>query len=100
MKQKKLGEILVESGLISEIQLNKTLEILGNSEDLSIGQVLVREGFISQRDLNVALDYYDKRLKLGEILLSRKKYTIHLHLHFWIQSIYCYCGRLYRYWTG
>ena len=75
MKQKKLGEILVETGLISEVQLNKTLEIQENSEDLPIGQVLVREGFISQRDLNVALDYYDKRLKLGEILISRKIIT-------------------------
>src|SRR5210317_141840 len=75
MKNKKLGEILVDCGQISETQLKDALNTQKNNESLPLGQVLVKKGFISQRDLNVTLDYYDKRLKLGEILTSRKIIT-------------------------
>lgn len=72
VKNKKLGEILLSCDLVTEEQLTTALKTQSESDGLALGQILVRDGILTQRDLNITLDYYDKRQKLGEILLSRK----------------------------
>lgn len=49
-RRKRLGEMLVERGLISEDQLAKAVEIQGE-EKLPLGQILVRMGAVGDRTL-------------------------------------------------
>ena len=75
MVNKKLGEILIENNLVTEEQLNDALKIQRNDKKLPLGMILVNQGALSKKDLDLTLDYYNKRLKLGEILISRKIIT-------------------------
>ncbi len=52
--QLKLGEILIEKGIINEIQLNYGLEIQKTNKE-KIGSILVRNGLLSEYDLMIAL---------------------------------------------
>jgi len=54
MLRKKIGEILVELGVISDEQLRGCLEEQKSTDKL-IGQILVEKGFISKKDLARAL---------------------------------------------
>ena len=72
MVNKKLGEILIENNLVTEEQLNDALKIQRNDKKLPLGMILVNQGALSKKDLDLTLDYYNKRLKLGEIIISRK----------------------------
>ncbi|PLX74553.1 MAG: hypothetical protein C0615_09390 [Desulfuromonas sp.] len=71
MKEKKLGEILLECELINTEQLEQALDLQQGS-DKPLGRILVEQEFLSERDLNVTLDYYNKREKLGQILIRNK----------------------------
>lgn len=55
MARKRLGDLLVESGLISEEQLHQTLSRKGENEKL--GDALLREGFITEQQLIEVLEF-------------------------------------------
>jgi len=55
-KQLRLGDILVETGCISESQLKEALELQKNSfEKRRLGEVLVEGGFAAENNINSAL---------------------------------------------
>jgi type IV pilus assembly protein PilB len=54
-KRKLLGEILVESGLIHEGQLERALEIQKKEKGVRLGKILVRSGDISEEDIAKAM---------------------------------------------
>lgn len=67
---KKLGEILIESNLVSEQQLLAALSIQENSRK-PLGAILVEQGYIAKEKLEAALaKQYGS--KLGEILINAK----------------------------
>ena len=68
----KLGELLLQNGLVTEAQFKAALEKQQEFPSVPIGQVLCQLGFLSTVDLNMVLDYNRKRLKLGEILVKQK----------------------------
>jgi type II secretory ATPase GspE/PulE/Tfp pilus assembly ATPase PilB-like protein len=68
MAQKKLGEILVESNLITEQQLAEALDLQKTSPGETIGRLLCRLGFLRESDLNYILEQTGKRKKLVDIL--------------------------------
>jgi len=70
MVQKKLGEILLESNLITEQQLIEALELQKTFSGETIGRLLCRLGFLRESDLNYILEQTGKRKKLGDILLA------------------------------
>jgi type II secretory ATPase GspE/PulE/Tfp pilus assembly ATPase PilB-like protein len=70
MSRKKLGEILVESNLITEQQLAEALELQKSFPGETIGRLLCRLGFVKESDLNYILEQTGKRKKLVEILLG------------------------------
>lgn len=70
MKKKKLGEILLESNLISEAQLFEALELQKSFPDETIGRLLCRLGFVKDADLNYILEQTGKRKQLFDILRS------------------------------
>ena len=69
MKTKKLGDILVESGLLSEEDLSRALEVQKGSSK-RLGEVLIDEKFISESDLVSALK---KQLGIDFIDLTNAK---------------------------
>ncbi|MRR07134.1 MAG: pilus assembly protein PilB [Deltaproteobacteria bacterium] len=70
MVQKKLGEILLESNLITEQQLLEALELQKTFSGETIGRLLCRLGFLRESDLNYILEQTGKRKKLADILLA------------------------------
>ena len=74
-KPKKIGEILVEKGLISEGDLGGLIEAQQNARKVTLGDILVAEKYITEEDLEEALAEQkrtpDKRL--GEILVASGK---------------------------
>lgn len=71
MKEKLIGEILLESRLINREQLD---EALARQKDSTVyenlGRVLVRLGYVKEETLQKTLDMYDKRQKFIEVLLN------------------------------
>ncbi|MRR53682.1 MAG: pilus assembly protein PilB [Deltaproteobacteria bacterium] len=67
---KKLGEILLESNLITETQLSEALELQKSFPGETIGRLLCRLGFLKETDLNYILEQTGKRKKLVDILLA------------------------------
>ena len=67
---KKLGEILIESNLVSEQQLLAALSIQENSKK-PLGEILVGQGYIAKEKLEAALAK-QQGSKLGEILINAK----------------------------
>lgn len=70
MITKRLGELLIEQGLISQEQLDEALEMQKMFPDQTIGQLLCRLGYIRESDLSLVLDQKNKRRKLADILLN------------------------------
>ncbi len=74
-KPKKIGEILVEKGLISEGDLGGLIEAQQQARKVTLGDILVKEKYITPEDLEEALEQQkqtpDKRL--GEILVAQGK---------------------------
>ena len=64
MKNKRLGDMLISRGVISEDQLNKALE-LQKTQGKRLGQTLVDNGFITEEQLidtlreQLGVDYID-----------------------------------------
>lgn len=68
--RKRLGDLLLEVGLISKEQLDKALEIQMQSGE-KIGQVLLSNGFVSQQDIIQVLEF-----QLGIPHVDLEKYNI------------------------
>lgn len=73
MPEKKLGEILIGCGLITPEQFATALELQCHKPGRPIGQILCEQGFLTAENLNTTLDYNQKRLKLGEILVKARQ---------------------------
>ncbi|MDR0881700.1 MAG: chemotaxis protein CheA, partial [Candidatus Adiutrix sp.] len=74
-KPKKIGEILVEKGLISEGELGGLIEAQQKSREVPLGDILVAAKYITEEDLAEALAEQKKSpgKKLGEILVALGK---------------------------
>lgn len=72
MSERKLGELLIANGLITDEQFAAALKSQKETPSIPIGQILCQLGFISAADLNLVLDFNKKRLKLGEILVKQR----------------------------
>ena len=67
----KIGDILVKEGLITSKQFQKALAYQNKlKEDMPIGQILVEQKVITQKMLNFVLDRFQKRLRLGDLLIQ------------------------------
>ena len=78
-KGQKLGEILIDQGLMSEAELEEILEAKEEAQLRPIGEILVEKGIISAEDLNEALMLQledNEHKKLGEILAESGKADI------------------------
>jgi len=65
--QKRLGELLVEKGMISQEELDKALE----NQQIMLGEVLLKHQFISEEQLKKALEQQKETFQpLGEILIQ------------------------------
>lgn len=70
MPENKLGELLIQNKLITKEQFDQALEMQQLNPEQPIGQILCQIGFLKSKDLEYILDHNNKRLKLGEILVS------------------------------
>lgn len=57
MAVKKIGELLVESGLITEEELNESLEALKTSKGQRLGAVIVQKGYATEIDIAQTLSF-------------------------------------------
>ena len=75
LKPKKIGEILVEKGLISEGDLGGLIEAQKNARKMTLGDILVAGKYITEEDLAEALAEQKNTpgKKLGEILVAQGK---------------------------
>jgi type IV pilus assembly protein PilB len=72
----KLGQILINQGLLSESQLQDALRLQEEfSTHKPIGQILIDQGTITRKQLNLILDRFKKRPRLGDILVRCGKIT-------------------------
>ncbi len=71
MPEIKIGEMLINSKLISKEQFEQALEMQQLTPTQPIGQILCQMGFLKNTDLEYMLDHNHKRRKLGEILVSQ-----------------------------
>jgi hypothetical protein len=71
---KPLGQILLEKCIISQKQLDAALEKQKIERGKYIGQILMEMG-VPQDEINKALDSYNKRKRIGEILIDAKVIT-------------------------
>jgi hypothetical protein len=55
---RKIGDFLVESGMITEVQRKAALELQEHNKDRLIGEILVTLGVLSKEDLVMALEMY------------------------------------------
>jgi len=72
----KIGHILIGEGLVTRPQLEqafRTQEKLKSYKPM--GQILVEQGSITKKQLNFILDRYNKRSRLGDILLKSRAIT-------------------------
>jgi type IV pilus assembly protein PilB len=64
-----LGQALVREGIITQAQLDLALEIQKDRKNDYLGEILRNIG-VSQSKINEALDYLNKRKKIGEVLID------------------------------
>ncbi|MDR2946243.1 MAG: chemotaxis protein CheA [Candidatus Adiutrix sp.] len=74
-KPKKIGEILIEKGLISEGDLGGLIQAQQEARKTTLGDILVAEKYITQADLDEALAEQRRSpgKRLGEILVALGK---------------------------
>jgi type IV pilus assembly protein PilB len=74
VRLKKLGELLVQLGILDRTQLNRALQVQKEQapeERHPIGRICVDLGFLTRDRLGRILDRWGKRLRLGELLIHR-----------------------------
>ncbi|MDR1314556.1 MAG: chemotaxis protein CheW [Deltaproteobacteria bacterium] len=72
-KPKKLGEILVEKGLISEGDLGGLIQAQKTARNVRLGEILVEDGLITESELQEALELQSQEgnvRRMGEILVA------------------------------
>ena len=69
--RKPLGEILLEKYIITQEMLDFALELQKKERGKYLGQIILELG-IPQDQLNEALDYFQHRKKIGDILVEDK----------------------------
>lgn len=58
----KIGEMLIQDGLISQEQLQEVLSRQkGEDKDKKIGEILIKRGYL---DIETLMDYLDKQIDL------------------------------------
>ncbi|MDL1983677.1 MAG: Flp pilus assembly complex ATPase component TadA [Deltaproteobacteria bacterium] len=71
LSSRKIGEILIEEGLITIGQFQNALKYQKKlKKHMSIGQILVNQKAITQKMLNFVLDRFQKRFRLGDLLIK------------------------------
>jgi type II secretory ATPase GspE/PulE/Tfp pilus assembly ATPase PilB-like protein len=69
--QRRLGDLMVQEGLITSDQLQEALHIQETMKGAQpFGQILVDQHIITPRQLSLFLDRYSKRPRLGEVLVK------------------------------
>jgi len=72
----RLGELLVQQGLVTATQLTEALARQQLEEErVPLGQILVNQKIVTQRQLDSILDAFGKRERLGEVLLRNGTIT-------------------------
>jgi type IV pilus assembly protein PilB len=72
----RLGELLIQEGLISQEQLDAALHTQRSLPSyIPLGQVLIDQDLITRKQLTAILVRYRKRLLLGQILVKAKVIT-------------------------
>ncbi len=74
---KTLGQILVEKNVISKSQLELALSRQRKQAGKYLGQILIEMALVSQEDLNKLLNAFDKRKRIGEVLIDLQVITPH-----------------------
>ena len=70
-KKTRLGELLVQDGVVTQAHLDHALQLQKEQEDRqTIGNILVDLGYLTRRNLRDAIKRYGKRLRLGQLLLA------------------------------
>ena len=70
-RKMKVGEILIQEGIISEEQLEDALEYQRAEEvPMPLGEVCINLRFISRADLRKLLRKYKANIQLGELLVN------------------------------
>lgn len=72
MPEKRIGELLIENGLLTKEQFACALETQKLTPNIPIGQIICQMGYLSAEDMSLALDFNNKRLSLGDILIRQK----------------------------
>lgn len=57
-ESKRVGEFLVENGIISAEQLRASLDLQKDNPKTVLGQILVTLGFVSKEELIMAMEMY------------------------------------------
>jgi len=71
----RLGELLVQQGLVTEGEVARALARQKIHTDLRLGQILVRQRLITQQQLAAVLDAFRKRPQLGDVLVRHGTIT-------------------------
>ncbi|MEI6206393.1 MAG: GspE/PulE family protein [Desulfuromonadales bacterium] len=71
MSETRIGELLIHNKLITKEQFDQALKQQVINRGQPLGQILCQMGFLRSKDLEQVLDHNNKRLKLGEILISQ-----------------------------
>lgn len=74
--EKALGQILVKRNIITQEMLDLALKRQEQGKGKYLGEILIEMG-IPQDEINKALDSFDKRKRIGQILVDSKIITPH-----------------------
>lgn len=56
--EKRVGEFMVENGIITREQLDEALELQKFNKDRILGEILVTQGVMSKEDIIMAMEMY------------------------------------------
>ncbi|MCA9730280.1 MAG: hypothetical protein KC729_21545, partial [Candidatus Eisenbacteria bacterium] len=74
----RIGDILVEEGILQPDELAKLLDVQSTQEAhrrKPLGRIAIEFGFLTDRQLRAIIDQHGKRIRLGDLLVSRELIT-------------------------
>ncbi|MEZ4653892.1 MAG: hypothetical protein R3E12_09975 [Candidatus Eisenbacteria bacterium] len=74
----RIGDILVEEGILQPDELAKLLDVQSTQEAhrrRPLGRIAIEFGFLTDRQLRAIIDQHGKRIRLGDLLVSRELIT-------------------------
>lgn len=74
-RRRLLGEILLDEGHITRAQLGAALQAQADKPGTPLGQLLVALGALTQQDLSAVLDRYNRKYRLGDLLVETNAIT-------------------------